>query len=74
MTDFLNAGHRPTIWCEVRGNTGRRGSGSYRTVISFLENYGYRPYQAVAKSLIPVSLGLLETQGVIDLRFEPTAP
>jgi len=43
MKGFLSNGIRPVIWCEVRGDSSGRNSGSYRRVISLLKTYGYQP-------------------------------
>ena len=41
MTAFLAAGHRPDIWCEVRGNRAQRAHGSAAAVREMLEPFGY---------------------------------
>ncbi len=41
LTGYLEAGHRPVIWCEVRGPTSDRTPDSYRTVCNTLSPFGY---------------------------------
>lgn len=48
MTGFLDQGHRPLIWCEVRGPDSNRAPDSYREVSGILGCYGYQPYRAEA--------------------------
>lgn len=38
---FLAKGHRPVIWCEVRGDRSGRRGGSFRPVIAALSEFGY---------------------------------
>jgi FkbM family methyltransferase len=46
MKPFLAAGHRPDIWCEVRGNRARRARGSATAVREMLEPLGYTMFDA----------------------------
>ena len=41
MGEFLAAGYRPDIWCEVRGNNTVRSQGSYALVRDALQEFGY---------------------------------
>lgn len=45
LSGFFDAGHRPAIWCEVRGPQSGRAPSSHREVAEFLATYGYRPYR-----------------------------
>lgn len=44
MAGFLDRGHRPVIWCEVRGPDSDRAPDSYRAVCEALQPFGYRSY------------------------------
>jgi hypothetical protein len=46
MLDFLSKGHRPDIWCEVRGQSAKRSPGSYAAVRSMLDPLGYTMFDA----------------------------
>lgn len=35
---------KPDIWCEVRSEESSRNSGSYKRVIRYLSEFGYKPY------------------------------
>ena len=41
MIEFLSAGYRPDIWCEVRGNKTVRSQRSYALVRDALQEFGY---------------------------------
>jgi len=45
LTEYLEDGHHPPIWCEVRGPQSDRGASSYRDVSSVLTPYGYQPFR-----------------------------
>ena len=45
LSGYLEEGHRPAIWCEVRGPQSGRAPSSYRHVIDVLATYGYEPYR-----------------------------
>jgi FkbM family methyltransferase len=61
---------RPVIWCEVRGDTGLRGSGSAGEVAEILARHGYEPCEARAGRAVPFAPRRLAAPGVFDLRFE----
>ncbi len=65
MRDFLEDGHRPEIWCEVRGGTASRSVNSYVDVVEFLTRFGYQ-HHAVA----PQEANF-QSQSVFDLLFLP---
>jgi FkbM family methyltransferase len=46
MVEFLSAGHRPDIWCEVRGNGTGRAQGSFALVRNSLQEFGYLMFDA----------------------------
>ncbi len=71
MREFLDAGHRPAIWCEVRGDASGRAGGSYRTVVEILEAYDYAPVEYLAGEARAVELPALAARTVFDLLFEP---
>ena len=63
MKDFLEAGHRPDIWCEVRGGTASRSRNSYIEVIQSLGRCGYN------YSLGSPGEAAFEDRSVFDLLF-----
>ncbi len=70
MRDFLDAGHRPAIWCEVRGDLSGRAPGSYREVMEILCPYGYRATEFVAGEVKEIESSALANRAVFDLLFE----
>jgi FkbM family methyltransferase len=70
MRGFLEAGHRPRIWCEVRGNLSGRAPGSYREVIDILTPYGYSAFECVEGATRAAQDASLANRGVFDLLFE----
>lgn len=45
MEEYLGAGYKPAIWCEVRGPTSDRNPNSQQKVIDFLSEFDYIPYR-----------------------------
>jgi FkbM family methyltransferase len=76
MTDFLAAGYRPDIWCEVRGNDTDRGQGSFAQVRDRLRRFGYSMFdvpEATEPQPAPDEQ-ILMSRGIFDALFraEPT--
>jgi hypothetical protein len=71
MTDFLSAGHRPDIWCEVRGNHTQRGRGSFAAVREILRPFGYSMLDApeIGDPRACPSDEVLASRGVFDALF-----
>lgn len=71
MADFLKSGHRPAIWCEVRGGAASRSANSYREVADYLKQYGYT-YSQVSPSVEQRGFERsdFESLTVFDLLFE----
>ncbi len=74
MREFLEAGNRPAIWCEVRGDSSGRAPGSYREVMTILEEYGYRTLEFVSAEMHEARLSTLSNRTVFDLLFEARTP
>ncbi|MET0532070.1 MAG: FkbM family methyltransferase [Microvirga sp.] len=68
MIAFLESGHRPAIWCEVRGDSKGRSAGSYRTVWDLLKRYDYQAYDD--NSLKPFDGDASRKTQVFDLLFQ----
>jgi FkbM family methyltransferase len=71
MTKFLSSGHRPDIWCEVRGNRTDRAQGSFARVRSLLKPFGYSALdvtEETAGKAAPAD-AVLRSRGVFDLLF-----
>lgn len=71
MADFLSAGRRPDIWCEVRGNSTDRAEGSFAVVRDILEKFGYRAFDASEEANLEPAPedAVLRSRGVFDLLF-----
>lgn len=69
MTAFLEAGHRPVIWCEVRGPDSDRAPDSYRTVCANLSAFGYRPFWGEKPGQPAFEEGATSLPQVFDLLF-----
>ncbi len=65
MRDFLDQGHRPEIWCEVRGGMASRSRNSAVDVIEAVKPYGYRYCATDGTSLT------FDRKSVFDLLFLP---
>jgi FkbM family methyltransferase len=76
MRNFLDLGHRPVIWCEVRGDLSGRAPGTFRAVTSIFETYGYTVSEFAEGRRKHIGFSSeLANRGVFDLLFEPnTAP
>ncbi len=71
MVEFLSAGYRPDIWCEVRGNNTVRSQGSYALVRDALQEFGYLTLDAPeteAPGPAPAD-EILASRGDFDLLF-----
>jgi len=68
LHDFLLAGHRPDIWCEVRGASGRAPN-SYLEVSRFLEGHGYVTATPDGVRRFPETDDTLAQNIVFDLLF-----
>lgn len=71
MTAFLEQGHRPDIWCEVRGDLSTRNGGSYRAVRSLLAPFGYTALDGMSETPRILDEAELPRRGVFDLLFVP---
>jgi len=71
MMEFLSAGHRPDIWCEVRGNSASRAQGSFALVRSCLQEFGYSTFDAPDTAAPRPTPGdeVLASRRVFDLLF-----
>jgi FkbM family methyltransferase len=71
MAQFLTAGYRPDIWCEVRGNGTLRAQGSFAHVRDALQEFGYSMFDApdTAAPRPPPDDEVLGSRGVFDLLF-----
>jgi FkbM family methyltransferase len=70
LRDYLSAGARPMIWCEVRGDTGGRSSSSFRPVVATLKEFGYRPYEPLHARTILLNEEDAQHRTIFDIRFE----
>ena len=71
MEEFLSQGHRPAIWCEVRGDASGRNGGSFRFVRAKLESLGYQSrVPEVPTRLEQPTDSELASRGVFDMVFE----
>jgi FkbM family methyltransferase len=70
MRDFLSGGHRPAIWCEVRGDRSGRAPGTYREVAALLKPFGYEPMEYLGGTRKDVDFPALASRSVFDLLFE----
>lgn len=71
MAQFLAEGHRPAVWCEVRGDGSNRNGGSFRSVRRRLESAGYTTIDPIAGWMrAPNDCGLA-ARSVFDLLFAP---
>lgn len=66
MREFLDQGHRPEIWCEVRGGMASRSRNSAVDVIEALKPYGYRYCATDGTDLA------FDRKSVFDLLFLPS--
>jgi FkbM family methyltransferase len=71
MTEFLSAGHRPDIWCEVRGHGTVRGQGSFALIRSLLQEFGYSAFDTPEFAAPRPAPGdeVLGSRKVFDLLF-----
>ncbi len=71
MSGFLGEGHRPDIWCEVRGDKSGRARGSFRSVIKMLGDYGYQGFDGRNRvdAENPLIMAKLADRQVFDLLF-----
>ncbi|MFL1405287.1 FkbM family methyltransferase [Marinobacter sp. M1N3S26] len=74
MTGYLGQGHRPVIWCEVRGPDSDRTPNSYRTVCDTLGAYGYRAFWGERPGQGAFDEGDGPLPQVFDLLFRASAP
>lgn len=68
LTGFFDEGHRPAIWCEVRGPQSGRGPSSYRDVSEVLFEYGYEAFRYDGGP-VPFEPESSELPQVFDLLF-----
>jgi FkbM family methyltransferase len=71
MYKFLDAGHRPEIWCEVRGELSERNGGSCHVVTEILRDFGYEPHEYVDGKPVAVDSSAFAGRSVFDLLFIP---
>ena len=71
LADFLAAGNRPFIWCEVRGDLSPRNPMSALHVSSLLGELGYVPHDVVTKRQVIDVAGTALGRRVFDLLFVP---
>lgn len=71
MTDYLEEGHRPVIWCEVRGPDSDRAPDSYQSVCETLASFGYRPHWGERPGQSPFNARETALPQVFDLLFRP---
>ena len=69
LTGFLDQGHRPQIFCEVRGPDSGRAPSSYRDAIEILSPYGYTASHYDHHGAVPFRGE--RTPQVFDLLFRP---
>jgi FkbM family methyltransferase len=70
MRGFLEAGPRPAIWCEVRGDRSGRAPGTYREVDAVLAPFGYTACEYLEGRRVAVDFAALASRSVFDLLFE----
>lgn len=68
LAEFLDAGNRPCIWCEVRGPQSGRNPSSYRDVTELLSGYGYDAFRW-ADGKVPFRHDEADVPQVFDLLF-----
>jgi FkbM family methyltransferase len=68
---FLDQGHAPLIWCEVRGPQSGRAPSSFATATDFLEPYGYVACHYDGNHLKRFDPAEDEVRQVFDLLFAP---
>lgn len=70
MDGFFAGGHRPHIWCEVRGDRSGRNGGSFRKVTAALAAHGYEPLEpGRRRGYRKPSDGEVAGRAVFDLLF-----
>jgi FkbM family methyltransferase len=76
MSEFLSAGHRPDIWCEVRGNGTGRSQGSFALVRNALQEFGYLTFDApeMAAPRPAPDDDVLGSRRIFDLLFRVERP
>ena len=68
LMEFLDRGHRPAIFCEVRGPEVKRSGGSAREVAGLLEPLGYGCFQLTTNGT-PKTADATEVRQIADLLF-----
>lgn len=71
MSEYLASGHRPHIWCEVRGDRAGRAPGSHRRVMELLMAGGYRTFDPQSDFLPIADSAHVADRKVFDLLFLP---
>lgn len=69
LTGYLDKGHRPAIWCEVRGPSSARAPDSHRKVTDCLSVYGYQPFDGETWPPGPFGSHETELPQVFDLLY-----
>jgi len=69
LQDFLAAGHRPQLWCEVRGDRTAHSPGTFREVSKMLAQFGYEPKEMKKGHILPAGEAEWATRVVFDLLF-----
>ena len=70
LSGFLEAGHRPVIHCEVRGEDVKREGGSGKRVAELLAPFGYEPHRLNDRG-VPKPCDPSTVRGIDDVTFLP---
>jgi FkbM family methyltransferase len=71
LQDFLAQGHRPQMWCEVRGDRTDHSPGTFRGVSEMLAAFGYAPREMKHGRFIVTGARDWAERAVFDLLFSP---
>jgi FkbM family methyltransferase len=66
---FLQVGHRPDIWCEVRGGASKRAPNTYVEVCQLLAKYGYDAATDDGTPLPAAPHSMVANKHIFDLLF-----
>jgi FkbM family methyltransferase len=69
MREYLAKRSAAPIWCEVRGPESGRNGNSVAAVTEVLDPFGYKPYRACGRRLVPYKVGGDPAPQVFDLLY-----
>jgi FkbM family methyltransferase len=69
MKEFLQRGHRPPIWCELRGDRADHTPGTFRAVRDILTGFGYEARDTKGRHPSPAQTDKWADLDIFDLLF-----